>query len=451
MESEIKTFTYENGDVQRVRVVHPDSFDALEFFRPAPSEQAFPRLVALYRDFIVARAPFIFGKLVLFRIPDDFSEEALPPRESAYGTLFTPEARVKAAFLRDVHWKGHTENGAPAFRSASTEKLWNELVARGSLEVVRGSRRSMSFLPVAGTFGMLSETEPDAAMKVNASFFVMDCFDCGTIYDTIGTPLGLCVKNGEVLNPPLFDREVFSVRGGSCAVESVPLACLKAQIGGQRYEDGQEGVKFYMRPERANTRSGGYDIIVVGQNVVAVKRGGRSKVPCSGFVIHTPKDPGIRTGARVFYRGAENLDFAIQVGNSAIRGGVRTEDFISRFYDIKKIWTTAYPPSLYPLNYEKARAPRIVLGADENDRPMILWFEGAGKFGYEPGRDSCGASLSEAAAICETLGMKNGIHLDGGGSAQIITHGERVLKVSDRDPSDFSEHERAVPMGLIVR
>lgn len=446
MDAEIKTFTYENGDVQRVQLVRPDSFDALEFLRPTPSEQAFPRLVALYRDFIVAKAPAVFGKLVLFRVPKDFPEALLPPRETKYGTLFTPQARVKAAFLADVRWRGD----APAFKRAQTEQLWKELEARGCLEVVCGKRRKMIFLPVGNTLGMLSETEPEAAMKVNASFFVMDCFDCGTIYDTIGTPLGLCVKKGVVLSPPLFDREVFSVRGGSTAVESVPLSCLKAQIYGQIYEDGQEGVKFYTRPEKANTRSGGYDIVIVGRRVVALKRGGRTRVPCSGFVIHTEKEPRLLNGSAVIYRGAENMDFAIQVGNSAIRGGVPTEKFISRFYNIRKLWTTAYPPSLYPLDYEKARAPRIVLGADAEDKPMIVWFEGAGKFGYVPGRDSCGASLSEVAAICEALGMKNGINLDGGGSAQILMKNERALRVSDRDPKDFSECERAVPMGLIV-
>lgn len=447
MDAEIKTFTYDNGDVQRVQLVRPDSFDALDFFRPEPSEQTFPRLVALYRDFIVAKAPFIFGKLVLFRVPEDLPEELLPARETKYGTLFTPQARVKAAFEAGVRWKGD----APVFKRADTKRLWDELTVRGCLEVVRGNRRKMSFLPVGNTFGMLSETEPEAAVKVNASFFVMDCFDCGTVYDTIGTPLGLCVKNGIVLSPPLFGREVFSVRSGSTAVESVPLSCLKAQIGGQTYEDGQEDVKFYMRPEKANTRPGGYDIVVVGRSVVAVKRGGNTRVPCSGFVIHTPEEPHIAPGMKVYYRGAENIDFAVQVGNSAVRGGVPTEQFISRFFNIKKFWTTAYPPSLYPLNYEKARAPRIVLGADADDKPMIVWFEGAGKFGYQPGRDSCGASLLEVAAICEILGMKNGVNLDGGGSAQILVHGKRALRVSDRSPADFSECERAVPMGLIVR
>ena len=43
---------------------------------------------------------------------------------------------------------------------------------------------------------------------------------------------------------------------------------------------------------------------------------------------------------------------------------------------------------LYPRNYQKDRAPRIVLGADKENQPMLIWFEGAGKFGYVQGKES---------------------------------------------------------------
>ena len=81
---------------------------------------------------------------------------------------------------------------------------------------------------------------------------------------------------------------------------------------------------------------------------------------------------------------------------------------------------------------------------------MILWIEGAGKFGYKPKLESCGASLKEVGEICLDLKMKNGINLDGGGSAQILLDNKTQLKISDRDPQTFAQTERAVPSGLIV-
>ena len=82
---------------------------------------------------------------------------------------------------------------------------------------------------------------------------------------------------------------------------------------------------------------------------------------------------------------------------------------------------------------------------------MLLWAEGAAKFGYVPGTGSCGASLTEMAAICADVGMVNAVNLDGGGSAQILLGNQRTLEISDRHAEDHSEAERPVPLALMVR
>ena len=125
--------------------------------------------------------------------------------------------------------------------------------------------------------------------------------------------------------------------------------------------------------------------------------------------------------------------------------------FRSRFYNIKGLEPVAFPPSLYPLDFEKARAARIALGADEEGKPVILWAEGKGKLRYTPGQDSCGASLLEMAHICADAGMVNAVNLDGGGSAQILLKNKRSLLISDRNKEDNTEAERPVPLALIVR
>ena len=147
----------------------------------------------------------------------------------------------------------------------------------------------------------------------------------------------------------------------------------------------------------------------------------------------------------------EDILFGIQVGNSILRGGEKTGDFISRFYNIRKLEPIPYPPSLYPVDYRKSRAARIALGADALGRPMLLWAEGAGKNGYTPGSDSCGASLSELAEICSDLGMTDAVNLDGGGSAQILLRNQRELRISDRDPVTGADAERPVPLALMIK
>ena len=103
------------------------------------------------------------------------------------------------------------------------------------------------------------------------------------------------------------------------------------------------------------------------------------------------------------------------------------------------------------MDFEKARAARIALGADKEGKPVLFWAEGKGKLSYVPGEDSTGASLSEMADIAADLGLRNAINLDGGGSAQILVDGARALHISDRNKEDNSDAERLVPLGLVVR
>ena len=174
-------------------------------------------------------------------------------------------------------------------------------------------------------------------------------------------------------------------------------------------------------------------------------------IPASGFVLCPKGEYHIAPGNTVTYRGLEDVVFGIQVGNSIVRDGIKTTAFQSKFYNIRHLEPVPYPPSLYPMDFVHARAARIALGADREGKPILLWAEGAAKFGYRPGKGSCGASLTEMAEICADVGMVNAVNLDGGGSAQILLNNQRSLEISDRNREDHSEAERPVPLGLIIR
>ena len=71
MTSEIRIFQRENGEVQRIHLVRPASWQELEFLCPTPSETAFDSFYRIYRQFLVPAAPWVFGNLVMFRLPED--------------------------------------------------------------------------------------------------------------------------------------------------------------------------------------------------------------------------------------------------------------------------------------------------------------------------------------------------------------------------------------------
>ena len=445
MYSEIKTFSYPNGELQRVQLVRPENWSQLNFLKLSYCEGALDCFAKIYEQYLVPACPWLFGNLVMFYLPPDAQTEGLHDTKK-YGLVAERLTAVAAALEDGVKIIGNR----PVFRNERVRNLWELLESRNCIRLIRGKLPVTTIIPVGNAPGFLSQTEQTAALKVNSSFFIMDRFDCATAYDHIGTHLGLCVKDGVVENPPLFGREALLVKkDGSISVTALQLSDLEIEIAGQTYAAGKNAVLF-SRPRRARTPFGkGKELVVIGRRVAAVRDCG-GPIPASGFVLRPKGESKAVPGSLVTYRGMEDVAFGIQVGNSIVIDGKKTEGFRSRFYNIRHLERVPFPPSLYPMNFKKARAARIALGADKDGKPMLLWAEGAGKLRYTPGSDSCGASLSEMAQICSELGMVNAVNLDGGGSAQILLNNKRNLLISDRNV-DHTEAERPVPVGLIIR
>jgi len=446
MKSQIKTYPREAGQIQRLHIVYPERWEQLDFLKMEPAEDALERFAHIYRQFLVPACPWLFGNMVMFTLPEDVEVE-YSFNTGRFGQVSDRLIAATAGLRRGLH----IVRGKPLFRDAETRRLWEALCSRNAVTVISGKLPITTIIPVMPVSGYLSHTKPEAALKVNASFFIMDRFDCATVYDRIGTVLGLCVKDGAVENPPLYHREALLVRkDGSVHVELPQLQDLKLQIGKHLFIPG-ENAAVYSRPDRRCCPNGkGKRLVIIGCQVVAVAEGGALPIPASGFILCPQAACDAKPGDRVTYHGMEDVVFGIQVGNSLVREGKITEKFISRFYNIRALEPLPYPPSLYNPDYRKARAARIALGADKDGNPMVVWAEGAAKLGHRPGEDSTGASLLEMAKLCADLGMVNGVNLDGGGSAQLLMYGKRSLRISDRADLNGTEAERPIPLGLVA-
>lgn len=446
MHSEIKTYTYPNGCLQRVQVVRWDDWSKLDFLRLSYSNRALECFSNVYRNFLVPSAPWLFGNMIMFHIPRDLNMP-FPFETGKYGQVSDRLTAAASAIKEGVKIVG----GKPVFQNDRVKVFWKALEARNSIRIISGKLPTTTVIPLGDAPGCMTETEKEAALKVNASFFIMDRFDCATIYDHVGTPFGLCVKDGFVSNPPLYGREALLVKqNGTVTIRPMDVQELEIEVGGEIYIPGKNAT-IYTRPSRLRTPAGrGKKLVIVGTKVAAVCEGS-AVIPASGFVLCPKGECHAAPGDTVAYRGLEDVVFGIQVGNSILRDGKKTETFLSKFYDIHRLEPVPYPPSLYPMDFANARAARIALGADKDGKPMLLWAEGAAKFGYVPGEGSCGASLTEMADICADVGMYNAVNLDGGGSAQILLNNQRSLQISDRNAQDHSEAERPVPLGLIIR
>lgn len=445
--SQINTYTYANGELQRVQLLRLNNWSTLRFFRPQHSGDTLSQIAGIYRSYLVPACPWIFGHMVLFTLPEDCAAH-LPAVSEKYGALADRLTAAAALLEGGVQIVGTK----PVFKNEAARALWQELTEKRGVQIVSGRLPFTKIIPVGRSLGPMTASEPNAALKVNASFFILDCFDCATAYDHVGTPFGLCVRDGVILSPPLYHREALLVKkDGEITVRIPEIEKLSIELGGRRYRLGRDA-EIYTRPAcRKTPRRAGQELVIIGDHIAAVHDGGGTPIPASGFVLCPAEPCTAAPGEPVVYHGLEDVLFGIQAGNSIVRNGEKTRSFVSPFYNIlSPFQLIPFPPSLYPLNFRKKRAARIALGADAAGQPLLLWAEGAGKLRYEKGLDSRGASLSELGEICAELGMVNAVNLDGGGSAQILLQNKRSLRLSDRDPRDNSEMERAVPLGLRV-
>lgn len=480
--------------------VYLNDWDSIEFMMPEPSLRAYTAFCDIYRRFLIPAAPYVFGRMILYqtgRVRKDegkmnSSEEHLHQEtdetesfsDDFYKTinsLYNRTCKMRYGCVSDLMCKltilfkenVRISKKGVRFKNQEVKNLYMQLKKKGRLVVESGTNPETHIIPIGLKTGYLSQVEKDAYLKVNSSFFIMDRFDLASVYDCVGTPIGLMVKNGEIFNPPLYKREALLVRkDGRIEIAVVSLEALCIRIQEKIYQHANNCL-IYTRPSYketpAPTHISATDLVIIGRSIIAVhqvqpktvktknKKENHTQIPASGFVLRIMNDQNenkvakFEPGMSVTYAGLENVRFGLQVGNSILKNTIKTKKFISPFYNIHNPFQTAFPPSLYPLDFENARAARIALGVDAEKKPVILWAEGAGKVAYKKGVDSTGATLLELGDYCLDAGMVSAINLDGGGSAQILLHNRRKLKISDRRAEDNQELERAVPCGLIVR
>ena len=441
----INTIHYSNGEFERYQIAYGFKWEDLEFVHPPFSRRAFDEILRSFRAHVIPKDHELYGAVIFFHVPDSYE---LPFSSK---TIFNKTLILSERFKALKREGKLRRNGFDvAIDDDETKRVFDDLLDEAWLGLGFGDKDDVEFIPVGDTLGYLSDVQ-NAELKVNSHFFEMDLFDNDSPYDYLGLPFGLAVKNGVVYQPPLFGREALVVRNNKDVYITCPdISKMKIKIDGRIYEEGVN-CTIFKRPECRITPSlSGVDIVVVNDRVVSIKKGGSTRIPMAGFVLNTREAESIVSPA-VEYVDDELNDsiFAIQVGTSAVKDFKLMDRFSSPFFDIR-VDEVPYPPTLYPLDYENARAPRMVLASDKSDNPLLIWFEGASKLGYKKGKESAGVSLSDVAAVCYKLGLKNAVNLDGGGSAEMFIDEKMELLVSSRHP-DSSPSERPIPLGLIIR
>lgn len=428
-------------EIQKYQVVHLDTFRGFSEISPG-NGAGLPGVADIYRRFLVPACPWLFPDMILFQSPAPAVKKTqdLPFVGSVQDTLVHARQILSGNLV--------CRNGKVHGVTEAAQALWQHLQETGMAYVIRGKRPGLTVIPVGTEMGYLSAHASEGSLLCNASFFIMNPFDCASPYDHIGQPFGLMIQDGIVRRPPLYDRPVLLVDNQG-KVQVTRTRLRRISIGTYTFTEGADCI-FHMRPNVFRTPAvSGQDLVLIGDRVAAVHAGGKTIVPASGLVVQTQKAVPMEPGMHVVYRDWENVQFGIQGGCSAVQSGIPTDSMDAAFFHPGIVMgpRRAYPPTLYSRKFTQARAARMVIGCDRHAQPMLIWAEGAPKVGYVPGQHSRGATLQETNETCAFLGMRDGIHIDGGGSAQILLSSQRHLQLADRH-ADGTEMERAIPSGL---
>ena len=103
MQSEIRTFTYPNGEMQRVHLVRPESWEQVDFLNLSYQEPAMDCFHRVYRQFLVPACPWLFGQMVMFCLPEDV-EMPFPYETKGYGHVANPLTAAAAAVRGLATW-----------------------------------------------------------------------------------------------------------------------------------------------------------------------------------------------------------------------------------------------------------------------------------------------------------------------------------------------------------
>jgi hypothetical protein len=379
---------------------------------------------------------------------------ALAPSATAaelpLGSRSLDERRESATVAPGVRWTSIVREGGPwrvnvlaIERTALAGRLGGVL----SNERVAGLERPTS---------MARRTT--AVAGVNGGFFAVD-----------GDPVGALAIDGRVLSEPVNGRSALLVPSDPAAKARIAPLRFSGSVnadGASRLIDGIDrrrgsipacggrgGDRPTQRPDSALTctdpselvlfesrygalrPSTGVEALVRGGVVERVGRPRSGRVPAGAFVLSGSGD------AAQFLRGSLDVGAAAQVelglgdGQALVTGGG------PRLLARGRVAVAASSEGFAPISapgFVASRHPRTLAGVKRDGTLLLVTVDGR-RAGW-----SAGVTLPEAARVMRSLGARDALNLDGGGSTGMVVRGELVSRPSD--PSG----ERAVSDGIFV-
>ncbi len=382
------------------------------------------------------------------------------------GLLLAAAAPAAGAERRSVKRPAPGVTWTRIVRSAGPERINVLTVDRAKLTGKLGSVLSNSRAASAERVSAMAR-RTKALAGVNGGFFGVD-----------GNPVGVLDVGGRLVSEPVGGRSALLVPSAVSARLRVGELSFSGEVtAGSRKRlidgvdrrpgripacGGRGGDRPTTRPNAAltctdsselvlfddehgaRTPSGGTESVVSGGVAGAPRPSGGTRVPAGGFVLWGSGNAASFLRSAVPAGSRPLADLALRSGSrrlepagyqAIVGGGPRLlRNGLVRLGSLAE----GFSPRSFFNSFVLSRAPRTLAGVRSDGRLLLVTVDGRRR-GW-----SAGLSLFEAARLMRSLGARDALNLDGGGSST-MTVGRRVVS----RPSDRGG-ERAVSDGLFV-
>jgi len=238
----------------------------------------------------------------------------------------------------------------------------------------------------------------------------------GGFFHWSGRPLGLLIRDGELVSESIYDRTAFGIDGnGLPFIERLGTRLWIETPYGNLIVDGinrprSSGEIVVYTADFGRLPQGAGDWLLIEDGRVSTRRA--QEAPAEGFAINfdlgDPRLERLRPGDRLAFRYAVEpvvpggVQFAIGGGPQIVRDG--------------KVAITGVEER-FQADVLIGRAPRSALGVTRDGQLLLVVVDGRSN-----GR-SVGATLGELAELMIRLGAESAMNLDGGGSSTLVLNG----------------------------
>ena len=272
----------------------------------------------------------------------------------------------------------------------------------------------------------------------------------GSFFKANGTPIGLLIKDFKLLSVPVLSRSCFGISNDGKAMIDRPK--FQGEVVTEKGILKMEGLnqstpadanilfthEFGLKP--APTRNSYY--LVFQDNSLLKVSESAPLIPRNGTVLRVNRDrfpwvPKLSALSRVILSYGlsapwNSMKLAIGGGPKLLEEGLLAVDYREKF-----------SPQII-----KQRAPRTAIGIDDFGNLILVVVDGRQAL-------SKGLTILEMADLMHSIGAKNAMNLDGGGSSTLFLDGKVVNKPSDGQerkvsnailfmpPSDDLQHKLA--------